>query len=108
MVNIDKIIVDNIKLNHIKLQNDNDDYLDYKKELVFDLEYNALPEPNYLYYENFICVTSEFPYGFGLDTGRAHLYYSEYVCNQLFSSIKNLIFRFRVTRTIFILIFFSI
>ncbi len=62
--------------------------LDYKKELVFDLEYNTLPEPNYLYYENFICVTSEFPYGFGLDTGRAHLYYSEYVCNQLFSSIK--------------------
>jgi len=62
--------------------------LDYKKELVFDLEYGALPEPNSLYYENFICITSEFPYGFGLETGRGHFYYSEYVCNQLFSSIK--------------------
>lgn len=62
--------------------------LDYKKELVFDLEYGALPEPNSLYYENFVCVTSEFPYGYGLDCGRAHFYYSEYICNQLFGSIK--------------------
>ena len=62
--------------------------LDFKKELTFDLEYNDLPEPNSFFTENFICVTSEFPYGYGLDTGRAHMYYSEYICNQLFSSIK--------------------
>jgi hypothetical protein len=62
--------------------------LDFKKDLTFDLEYGHLTEPNYFFTENFICITSEFPYGYSLSTGRAHMYYSEYVCNQLFSSIK--------------------
>jgi hypothetical protein len=71
--------------------------LDYKKELVFDLEYGSQPETNSFFYENFICITSEFPYGFGLDTGRAHFYYSEYICNQLFSSIKTDKINFKIT-----------
>lgn len=62
--------------------------LDFKKELVFDLEYGDLTEPNSLFNKNYLCVTSEFPYGYSLDSGRAHYYYSEYICNQLFSSIK--------------------
>jgi len=62
--------------------------LDFKKELVFDLEYGDLTEPNSIFTETFVCVTSEFPHGYGLETGRAHMYYSEYICNQLFSSLK--------------------
>ena len=62
--------------------------LDFRKELLFDLEYTHLTEPNSMFSRNYVCVTSEFPYGYSLDNGRAHYYYSEYICNQLFSSIK--------------------
>ena len=30
-------------------------------------------------------ITSEFPYGYGLDTGRLGYYYSEYIVNHLFN-----------------------
>jgi hypothetical protein len=62
--------------------------LDFKKELLFDLDYDHLTEPNSIFTKNYSCVTSEFPYGYSLDNGRSHFYYSEYICNQLFSSIK--------------------
>jgi hypothetical protein len=62
--------------------------LDFRKELLFDLDYTHLTEPNSMFSRNYLCVTSEFPYGYSLDNGRAHYYYSEYICNQLFSSIK--------------------
>jgi hypothetical protein len=62
--------------------------LDFKKELFFDLDYEHLPEPNFSFSKNYSCITSEFPYGYSLDNGRAHYYYSEYICNQIFSCIK--------------------
>lgn len=75
----------NYVYNHIDVQYKS---LDFRKELVFDLDYTDLTEPNSLFNRNYLCVTSEFPYGYSLDNGRAHYYYSEYICNQLFSSIK--------------------
>ena len=33
-------------------------------------------------------ISSEFPYGFSLNTGRIHLYYSEYIAHNVFKSIS--------------------
>lgn len=71
--------------------------IDYKKELVFDLEYNNIIPLNHFFSKNYLCVTSEFPYGYSMDNGRGHFYYSEYVCNQLFSVIKTDKITFKMT-----------
>lgn len=34
-------------------------------------------------------VTSEFPYGYSLNMGRLHLYYSEYISNHIFTTIMS-------------------
>ena len=41
-------------------------------------------------------ISSEFPYGYSLNTNRAYLYYCEYICNQLFrvSFSNRIIFNF--------------
>jgi len=50
--------------------------------------------PNHLYVDNTfggpsnLSITSQFPYGYSLKAGKTKLYYSEYICNQLFSVLN--------------------
>lgn len=55
----------------------------------------------YSYVESFhfndpVSISSEFPYGYSLNMGRTEMYYSEYICNQLFlpSLTNHIEFRF--------------
>ena len=49
--------------------------LDYSEDDTADLEFYTYSPLN---------ITSEFPHGYSLSMGRQELYYSEYICNQLF------------------------
>tara|TARA_R110001599_G_scaffold129725_7_gene304312 strand:- start:14749 stop:15564 length:816 start_codon:yes stop_codon:yes gene_type:complete len=61
--------------------------LDYSEEKTTDLEQFKYSPIN---------ITSEFPHGYSWEMGRGNLYYSEYICNQLFNVIrvKELLFKF--------------
>ena len=52
--------------------------LDYSEDDTINLEYFTYSPLN---------ISSEFPHGYSLSMGRQELYYSEYVCNQLFDVI---------------------
>ena len=52
-----------------------------------ELEYDSILKDNFSDYfskELNLCVSSEFPYGYSLDAGRSHFYYSEYLAYNLF------------------------
>ncbi|MDB4234991.1 hypothetical protein N9828_00685 [bacterium] len=61
--------------------------LDYSEEKTTDLEQFKYSPIN---------ITSEFPHGYSWGMGRGYLYYSEYICNQLFNviNVRELLFKF--------------
>ena len=72
----------------IKYVNDNN--LDYLSVNYTDkIELEIISDDSYEGDEfvNYSCdvISSEFPYGYSLNTNRSHLYYSEYISNQLFN-----------------------
>jgi hypothetical protein len=66
------------KFNSITYNNRLEYELDYSEEDTTNLEYFTYSPLN---------ITSEFPHGYSLSMGRQELYYSEYICNQLFDVI---------------------
>jgi len=78
--NVINTLIDNDqpKFNSITYDNRLEYELDYSEDNTFNLDYFTYSPLN---------VTSEFPHGYSLSMGRQELYYSEYVCNQLFDVI---------------------
>jgi hypothetical protein len=56
----------------------------HRVELEFGYSYTYTNLDTY-HFTEFMSVSSEFPYGYSLNMGRLSLYYSEYICNQLFT-----------------------
>ena len=56
----------------------------HRVELEFGHSYTYTNLDTY-HFTEFMSVSSEFPYGYSLNMGRINLYYSEYICNQLFT-----------------------
>jgi hypothetical protein len=64
------------KFNSISYNNNRLEYeLDYSEDDTSNLNYYTYSPLN---------ISSEFPHGYSLSMGRQELYYSEYICNQLF------------------------
>jgi len=60
----------------------------YNNRLEYELDYSENDTSNLLYFTYApLNITSEFPHGYSLSMGRQELYYSEYICNQLFNVI---------------------
>jgi len=66
------------KFNSISYTNRLEYELDYSENNTSHLEYYTYAPLN---------ISSEFPHGYSLSMGRQELYYSEYICNQLFDVI---------------------
>ena len=67
------------KFNSVSYNNNRLEYeLDYSEEDTSNLSYYTYSPLN---------ISSEFPHGYSLSMGRQELYYSEYICNQLFDVI---------------------
>jgi hypothetical protein len=61
-------------------------YNNYRLE--YELDYSEDDTSNLSYYTySPLNISSEFPHGYSLSMGRQELYYSEYICNQLFDVI---------------------
>lgn len=86
-------LVDDIqpKFNSITYNNRLEYELDYSEDDTSDLDYFTYSPLN---------ITSEFPHGYSLSMGRQELYYSEYICNQLFDVIltSKLTFKYSSTK----------
>jgi len=76
-------------LNNIK-------YHSVSPELVVELDYSENTLQNEFCKFVPMTVTSEFPHGHSLSMGRSILYYSEYICNHLESSLRtgDIVFKF--------------
>ena len=81
---------------HLSIMNDLIDYpqpkfntLSYNNNrLEYELDYSEDDTTNLSYYTySPLNISSEFPHGYSLSMGRQELYYSEYICNQLFDVI---------------------
>jgi len=60
----------------------------YTNRLEYELDYSEENTSNLNYYTYApLNISSEFPHGYSLSMGRQELYYSEYICNQLFDVI---------------------
>jgi hypothetical protein len=60
----------------------------YNNRLEYELDYSEDDTSNLDYFTYApLNITSEFPHGYSLSMGRQELYYSEYICNQLFDVI---------------------
>jgi hypothetical protein len=60
----------------------------YNNRLEYELDYSENDTSNLQYFTYApLNITSEFPHGYSLSMGRQELYYSEYICNQLFNVI---------------------
>ncbi len=56
--------------------------------MEYELDYSENDTSNLLYFTYApLNITSEFPHGYSFSMGRQELYYSEYICNQLFNVI---------------------
>ena len=67
------------KFNSLSYNNNRLEYeLDYSEDDTSNLNYYTYSPLN---------ISSEFPHGYSLSMGRQELYYSEYICNQLFDVI---------------------
>lgn len=74
-----------------QVYNSNFDYekLEYTDKLVISVFHDLSEVPFDIFFERiYDGISSEFPYGFSLDSGRTELYYCEYISNQLFSQIN--------------------
>jgi len=62
--------------------------ISYTNRLEYELDYSENNTTNLEYYTySPLNISSEFPHGHSLSMGRQELYYSEYICNQLFDVI---------------------
>ena len=62
--------------------------ISYTDRLEYELDYSEDNTRNLDYYTYTpLNISSEFPHGYSLSMGRQELYYSEYICNQLFDVI---------------------
>jgi hypothetical protein len=60
----------------------------YTNRLEYELDYSENDTHHLEYYTYApLNISSEFPHGYSLSMGRQELYYSEYICNQLFDVI---------------------
>lgn len=60
----------------------------YTHRLEYELDYSEDNTSNLSFYTySPLNVSSEFPHGYSLSMGRQELYYSEYICNQLFDTL---------------------
>jgi hypothetical protein len=60
----------------------------YTDKLEYELDYSETDTKQLDYYSySPLNISSEFPHGYSLSMGRQELYYSEYICNQLFDVI---------------------
>jgi hypothetical protein len=66
------------KFNNVSYTNRLEYELDYSEENIHHLDFYTYSPLN---------ISSEFPHGYSLSMGRQELYYSEYICNQLFDVI---------------------
>ena len=91
--NLINTLVDDIqpKFNSITYNNRLEYELDYSEDDTSGLDYFTYSPLN---------ITSEFPHGYSLSMGRQELYYSEYICNQLFDVIltSKLTFKYSSTK----------
>jgi hypothetical protein len=71
-------------------------YHSVSPELVVELDYSENTLQNEFCKFVPMTVTSEFPHGHSLSMGRSILYYSEYICNHLESSLRtgDIVFKF--------------
>jgi hypothetical protein len=59
--------------------------ISYTNRLEYELDYSEDDTSNLDYFTySPLNISSEFPHGYSLSMGRQELYYSEYICNQLF------------------------
>ena len=62
--------------------------ISYTTKLEYELDYSEDDTSNLDYFTYApLNISSEFPHGYSLSMGRQELYYSEYICNQLFDVI---------------------
>lgn len=60
----------------------------YTHRLEYELDYSEDNTSNLSFYTySPLNISSEFPHGYSLSMGRQELYYSEYICNQLFDTL---------------------
>ena len=74
----------------------------YNSRLEYELDYSEDDTSNLDYFTySPLNITSEFPHGYSLSMGRQELYYSEYICNQLFDVIltSRLTFKYSSLKT---------
>ncbi len=71
-------------------------YHSISPELVIELDYSEKTLSNEFCRFVPMTITSEFPHGHSLSMGRSVLYYSEYICNHLESSLRtgDIVFKF--------------
>jgi|LakMenEpi03Aug12_release.lakeMendotaPanAssembly.Ray.scaffolds.fasta_scaffold37370_10 hypothetical protein len=87
------------------VQNSTTDYkfhsVNYTHQLEPEIDFSEENVSNLDYYTyNPLNITSEFPYGHSLSMGRSNLYYSEYICNQIFDIIgaSEITFKFSLSQ----------
>jgi hypothetical protein len=78
----------NIIVNILEFPQPKFNSIDYNNRLEYELDYSE-DDTNHLEYFTYapLNISSEFPHGYSLSMGRQELYYSEYICNQLFNII---------------------
>jgi hypothetical protein len=63
------------------------DTVEWKNELFLEVPHNSLLPVDKFKFSP-LQITSEFPYGYGLNIGRSLLYYAEYISHNIFSTIS--------------------
>ena len=62
--------------------------ISYTNRMEYELDYSEDNTSNLSFYTySPLNISSEFPHGYSLSMGRQELYYSEYICNQLFDTL---------------------
>lgn len=62
--------------------------LSFTNRMEYELDYSEDNTSNLSFYTySPLNISSEFPHGYSLSMGRQELYYSEYICNQLFDTL---------------------
>jgi len=78
----------NIIVNILEITQPKFNSITYNNKLEYELDYSEDDTTNLEYYTYApLNISSEFPHGYSLSMGRQELYYSEYICNQLFNII---------------------
>jgi hypothetical protein len=78
----------NIIVNVLEIPQPKFNSITYNNRLEYELDYSEDDTSNLDYFTYApLNISSEFPHGYSLSMGRQELYYSEYICNQLFDVI---------------------